>query len=313
MNPVLISWSIAYDYIMDYSGNFADHILHDHTQRISMGFGIDRLQKLSWGTGQNIAYTNGLLGGEHILLWSVGKDFVTTAEWESIINYTSILKCDDVYTASAYIITDTKNNQITPFYAWAMARAYEQSVNDIADKTPLEYAIISPNNTQAMLKHLRECKWLGIYTFFDPGQATTFLSEDELREWISLADVLLVNEYEYELIQHRTGYTNEDLHNIISKIIVTKWAEWVDLYTNWAISHIEAIACSEVVDPTGAWDALRWGMLFGLQKWYELNVSLRIWVVCAWYCIQVYWWQWHVFTVEEIQQKYKEIYGENMC
>lgn len=284
---IFVSGSIAYDYIMTYDGNFANHILPDKLPQLSMWFGVAKMDKYNWGAGHNIAYAIGQLGWkDQVVLWgSVGKDFVK--EYDNNINYDYLTNIDYLNTATGFIFTDMDNNQITPFYPGAMALIHTKAM-DILDQKEFSHAIISPNDTQAMIPHLQATKSKGIVTIFDPGQAVHFLTDEQLTQASTIADMLIVNDYEWSLWQEKTGHTENSTDSSIHTVIVTKWEQGVSYRTKEsnAWNTIEAIPCENVIDPTWAGDALRWGLLFGLSQGRSLSESLQMGQEVAWHCIQ---------------------------
>lgn len=184
------------------------------------------------------------------MLGSVGKDFV--APHPEVIDYSHIKIIQDYNTATGFIFTDQDNNQITPFYAGALQFASSQKITDIQQKSSLKYAIISPNDTTAMIVHLEEAKNLGITTIFDPGQCIHFLSDEQLIYAGSLADILIMNDYERALWKEKTGLDEHHPDSSAHTIIVTLGEKGVSYrqQTNNTREHIDAISCSKVLDPT---------------------------------------------------------------
>lgn len=295
---ILVSWSMAYDYIMDFWDSFKNHIMPDKIHMLSVSFFTPKLSKEKWWTGHNIAYNMWLLWEKSILLWAVWNDFLEKSE---IIDYTNLHRVENNLTASCYIINDKDNNQISAFYPGAMSEASKQDVPD-AD---ISYAIISPNDKETMKKHLKQAFLAWIKTFFDPGQQITNITKEELIECLDYTNYLILNDYEYSLFLDKTWISENDLVSKIEKVIVTLWKEWVKLIDiNWS-TKLDALQNIEVVDPTWAWDAFRAWLIVWLHRWNTWEQSCFMWAVSASFCIQKYGTQNHSFTIEEFENKIK--------
>lgn len=290
---ILISWSIAYDTIMTYQGNFSDHILADKLPQLSMWFGISTLEKFDGWAGHNIAYAIWELGAKDkaILFGAVGKDFVEQSNKK--INYSQLAHIDYLNTATGFIFTDKNNNQITPFYPGAMGLTHTHDILPILEQHNFSYAIISPNDVQAMVWHMVACKSKNIISIFDPGQSIHFLSNKQLYDAWKIADMLIMNEYERSLWKQKTNLDEHNSDTSAESIIVTLWEKWVSYRTRESNirTTIEPIPCESVIDPTGAWDALRGGLLYGLESGKTLQESLEIGQQVARHCIQSTWAQ----------------------
>jgi len=302
---ILVSWSMAYDYIMDFHDSFKNHIIPDKIHILNVSFFTPTLTKQKWWTWHNIAYNMWLLWEKAILLWKVWEDFNEISE---IIDYSNLYKVKDSMTASCYIINDKDNNQINAFYPWAMSNDIQQNIPNI----DIKYAIISPNDKETMISHLKQSFTLGIKTFFDPGQQITSFSKQELTECLNYTNYLILNDYEFNLFQEKTWLTTKDIINKIEKIIVTLWKDWLKIISKEKETMIEAVKNIEVLDPTWAWDAFRAGLLVWLQNWQNRETSAKIWCLTASYCIEKYWTQNHDFTKKEFKEKFKETYKEKI-
>nr|MDD3720725.1 carbohydrate kinase family protein [Candidatus Gracilibacteria bacterium] len=302
MTKILISGSMAYDYIMDFGDSFKNHIMPDKIHMLSVSFFTPKLSKEKGGTGHNIAYNMGLLGEKAILLGAVGNDFTEKSE---IIDYSNLHKVCDNLTASCYIINDKENNQISAFYPGAMSEASSQDI----PKENISYAIISPNDKETMKKHLKQSFLDGIKTFFDPGQQITNISKEELIECLNYTNYLILNDYEYSLFQEKTGISENDLINKIEKIIVTLGKQGVKIIDKNGISQIDAVKEVEVIDPTGAGDSFRAGLIVGLNRGKSWEQSCKIGALTASFCIKQYGTQKHFFTNEEFETSFEKNFG----
>ena len=291
---------------MSHEGYFSESFTSDPQDVFSVSYYISDMQKYQWGTWYNICHSLGLHDQENILLSGVGDDFVATEEYRDRTNLDYLIQTKEKSTASGFIVTDQWGNQATAFYPGAMDDALQIDVSNIQED--LSYAIISPNGA-VMLPHLRACVGRWWKTFFDPGQGTGFLTAQELTEGVELANYLIVNAYEYELLQERTWLTEEDILWHVEKLIVTQGKDGVDLIDqNWNM-HIDAIAWVEEAHPTGAGDAFRGWLLAGLSSDENWQTAAKIWCVTAAFCVESMWPATHTFTKEEFEHRLEMTYS----
>src|SRR6476469_5063684 len=201
---LIVTGSIAFDYLMSFPVKFTEHFLPEHMHRVSLSFLVDSMDKRRGGCGPNIAYTIALLGERPYLMATAGQDFSDYKLWMDAVNIdTSLVKViDGKFCASFFCSTDQENNQIASFYTGAMADAGQLSFRTVRD---CGLAIISPNDPGAMVQYAEECRTLGIPYIFDPGQQCARMSGDELRDGFVGARLLICNDYEFELIRQKTG------------------------------------------------------------------------------------------------------------
>lgn len=305
---IAVSGSIAYDYIMDYRDRFKDHILPEKIHILNVAFNIDELKKNSWWTWMNISYNLSLLWEKSILLWAIWYDYELNHMLN--INYDYIHQSKFKLTASAHMITDMDNNQIIAFYTWAMDEADQISIWNVSE--PISYYICSPDKPAAMVKNIKVAAEKWIKTFFDPWQALSALTKEDLIVCISQAEYLIVNEYEMDMMIGKTWLSKDQIVGNFEKVIITLWKSWsVIIDDDWA-NHIKAIETKDVIDPTWAWDAFRAWLLKWLNVWLSWEKSVKIWTLVANYCIKVYWTQKHKFTINEFIDTYKSVYWEDL-
>lgn len=310
MSKILVSWSIAYDSIMQFDGEFADLIIPDQIKNLNVCFNLSKLEKLNGGTWHNISYSLGLLGcrDQTIFFAWVGRDFIEEEQLSSLIDYSHIFKDQSLYTANCSIITEKKHNQIITFYPWALTKAQELSINDLSQKHDISYAMLSPN-WKASVKFVNECNQNNIKSFFDPGQEIGIFSKDELQLILQNVNYLIVNDYEYQLIKERSWFDDSKLLEHLDKIIVTLGKDWVSIIDkDWKII-IPALNVSNVVDPTWCGDAFRAWLLYGLINHKSREEAAKIWNVVASFVVQSQWGMNHFFTLDQILQLYKETYN----
>lgn len=303
---IVVTGSIAYDYIMKVNDQFSNYILPDQIDKLNVSFVVSEMKKSIGGVATNVAYNLGLLWlkDDTIMLGSVWSDFQIEEKTSQYINFWNIFKVENDLTASAYLITDNKQHQIIPFYPGAMWQAHNQSINKINDE--INYLVASPNDKFAIIKFLKESKEKNIKCLFHPWQTTSIISKEEMLECFGYANYLICNEYEFHLVMSITWMSKENIIWSFEKVIITLWENWLDFYENNILIHLDIIKIEKVIDPTWAWDSLIWWLLAGLYKWNQRADSLRLWLLLASYCIQQLWALNHFFTVEEIKTKFKE-------
>src|SRR4249919_3046661 len=218
---IVVTGSIAYDYLMSFPGKFTEHLLPEHVQRVSLSFLVDTMDKRRGGCAPNIAYTLALLGERPQLMATAGQDFGDYRRWLDAagIDTSLVAEVGDKFTASFFCSTDQANNQIASFYTGAMAHAAELSFRGIG---PVDLVIISPNDPAAMTQYAEECRTLGIRFIFDPGQQCARMSGAELRDGLVGATILICNDYELELIRQKTGFGEAELLERADLLVVTR-------------------------------------------------------------------------------------------
>ena len=226
---LIVTGSIAYDYLMSFPGKFTDHFLPEHFSRVSLSFLVDSMDKRRGGCAPNIAYTLALLGERPVLMATAGQDFADYRRWLDAAGIdTSLVKeVGDKFTASFFCSTDSANNQIASFYTGAMAHAAELSFRT-AGKVGL--AIISPNDPAAMTQYADECRTMSLPFIWDPGQQCARMSGDELADGIRGAALVICNDYELELIREKTGLGEAEILERASTLVVTRGEHGSSLY-----------------------------------------------------------------------------------
>jgi adenosine kinase len=269
--PALICGSLAFDTITTFPGQFSQQILPEQLHILNVSFLVPELRREFGGCAGNIAYNLRQLGGDPVVMATIGNDGGDYLErirsWG--VDTSMVTWVEDHYTAQAIIITDTDNNQITAFHPGAMQKAGEVKVPARAD---LKVAIIAPDGRDAMLSHARQLHEAGIPFVFDPGQGLPMFDGAELRDFIAQARWVAVNDYEARMLCDRTGHTLESLSTShLSGVIVTLGAQGCDIWVQGSKEHVPGIAAQEVLDPTGCGDAFRGALLYGLERGWSLQ------------------------------------------
>lgn len=306
-----VTGSIAFDYLMHFPGRFADALKEEKLESISVSFLVQEMTKHRGGTAGNIAYTIGLLGGDPLLMATAGKDFKDYRVWldEAGVDTSSVLVIEDEYTSSFFANTDLQENQIASFYAGAMAHAGKLSFGSHASETDL--TIISPNDPDAMKAYVSECKEAAIDYIFDPSQQTLWLSGEDLEQGINGCYLLAVNDYELHLIQDKTGLSEDDIVGLCRGLIVTLGGQGSRIRVDDVEYHIPIVPPTGVLDPTGAGDAFRAGIMRALQIGLDWKTAGRFAALSATYAIENMGPQGHEFTRDVFVARFREHFDDN--
>ena len=304
----LICGSLAYDTIMVFPERFKDHILPDKVHMLNVSFLVPEMRRQFGGVAGNISYNLKLLGGDPYPMATVGDDFGPyQRRLESLgISTRYIRHLEGEFTPQAFITTDFDDNQITAFHPGAMM---ESQLNKVESANGIKLGIVAPDGREAMLQHSRDFKRLGIPHIFDPGQAMTLFNGDDLRGFISQANWLVANDYEFQLIHERTGLSREQIAEQLEALIITRGGEGSTLITKDGEQHIEIVKARAVMDPTGCGDAYRAGLIYGLLNDLDLATACRIGSVMGALKVAVQGPQNHEPTLDEIVDSFQNAYG----
>ena len=308
---IIITGSVAYDYLMSFPGRFREHILPEQLHQISLSFLVDSMRKQRGGCAPNIAYSLALLGEHPTVMATVGQDFGEYRAWleENGVDTSAIVEVPDEFTSSFFVNTDLENNQIASFYIGAMGRADMLSFRDL-DYQAIELTILSPNAPAAMVKYARECQELGIPYIYDPSQQIIRLSGEELLEGTRGARMLIVNEYEFGLIRRKTGLSDEELLALPQVTIITQGERGSTIHAAGQTWHIPAVPPEPLVEPTGVGDAYRAGVIKGMLRGYRWETTGRIAALAATYVLEQEGTQNHRYTREEFVARYRRLFGD---
>jgi adenosine kinase len=311
---IVITGSIAYDYLMSFPGRFRDHILPEQIHQISLSFLVESMRKQRGGCAPNIAYTLALLGERPTIMATVGQDFGEYRAWldDAGIDTSAIVEIEGEFTSSFFVNTDQENNQIASFYMGAMGWADRLSFYDLPQEQKIEIAIISPNAPAAMVKYARECQELGIPYIYDPSQQTIWLSAEDLVEGARAARILIVNEYEFGMIQNKTGLSDRELLALPETTIVTRGEGGSTIYAPDQILTIPVVPPESLVEPTGVGDAYRGGIIKGLLRGLSWETTGRIASLAATYVLERLGTQNHYYSLDEFRARYRRVFGETL-
>jgi adenosine kinase len=269
---ILLLGSIAYDNIMVFEGRFREHILPDQIHMLNVAFLVPDLRREYGGCAANIAYNLAMLGGEPVIMATVGQD--AEAYFRRLaalgIARTHVREVADTFTAQAFITTDLDDNQITAFHPGAMSHSH---LNHVAEAQDVGLAIIAPDGREGMLQHAQELKEANIPFVFDPGQGLPMFSGKELLDFVKLASYVAVNSYEGKMLEERTEKSLQELAGMVRALIVTHGGEGSHIYTGGQRLDIPCVKVEDIVDPTGCGDAYRAGLLYGLARGMEWRAT----------------------------------------
>lgn len=300
---VIVSGSLAYDRIMDFPGYFSEHILPEKIHVLNVSFTVNRMIEKFGGTAGNIAYALNLLGEKPLILATIGHDHGRYFDWlsKNDISSEGIKIIEEEFTACAYITTDQADNQITGFNPGAMK--YPSSL-DFDKINPREtIAIIAPGNIEDMMKYSRICKERSIDYIFDPGQSLPAWNMQDLIRCIEGSRILISNDYELEMIIFKTGLDKEALLGRTGIIITTLGEKGSHICVPNSEIDIPAIEPKRVMDPTGAGDAYRAGLIKGLIQGRDIEQCALMGSVCASFAVESYGTQEYRFTSEEFNKR----------
>lgn len=309
---IVVTGSIAYDYLMTFPGRFKEHILPAQIENLSVSFLVDSMVRQYGGVAPNIAYTLALLGEQPRVMATVGQDFAEygTRLQKYGVDISTIKTIKDHFTASFFVSTDQDNNQIASFYTGAMAFAHTLSFRDL-DSSSIDLAIISPNDPQAMPHYVEECQTLNIPYLYDPSQQIIRLSGQELCDGIAGAKLLMVNEYEFSMILEKTSLTKKEIIDQVDALVVTLGQKGSSIETRAAHIHIPIVPSVQVVDPTGVGDAYRAGLVKGLALGVPWEVAGRMGALAAAYVLEQKGTQNHYFTRAEFVTRYRKYFEDD--
>jgi adenosine kinase len=307
----LICGSIAYDNIMVFPDQFKNHILPEKIHVLNVAFLVPEMRREFGGCAGNIAYNLKMLGGEPVMMATVGDDIQPYRErFEQIgLDQSNVLHVKDTFTAQAFITTDLDDNQITAFHPGAMNFSH---LNSVSDADNIRLGIIAPDGRDGMLQHALEFHQNGIPFVFDPGQGLPMYNGDELTDFIDKADYVAVNDYEGQLLQERTGLTLEAIAQKTRALIVTLGAQGSTIYTDGRQIDIPSVKPQDIVDPTGCGDAYRAGLLYGIAHGMDWQTTGRLGSLMGALKIAHRGGQNHQFTRDMIDQLYFDYFGSRI-
>jgi adenosine kinase len=302
----LICGSLAYDTIMVFGDRFANHILPDKIHMLNVSFLVPQLRREFGGCAGNIAYNLSLLGDVGLPMATVGRDFGPYREWmaASGVPADHVRTVDSELTAQAFITTDLDDNQITAFHPGAMQQSH---LNQVADAADITLGIVAPDGREGMIRHAEQFAAAGIPFIFDPGQGLPMFGREDLERFVAEARWLTLNDYEWQLVQQKTGWTVPELVGRLAAVIVTHGAAGSTIHTRDGALRIPPAPVSAVVDPTGCGDAYRAGLIHGLLHGLDWRTTGHIASLMGAIKIESRGTQNHRFTREAFARRLKAV------
>ena len=307
---ILLTGSVAFDYLMTFPGLFKEQILPERIESISLSFLVDSMSKQRGGIAPNIAYTMALLGEKPRIMATVGEDFADYRSWLELKGVdTSLMKViPGEFTASFFATTDRASAQIASFYPGAMGHSATQSIKD-HPKIP-DLVVVSPSAPDAMMKFPSECRELGIKYLYDPSQQVLRLEGKELARDMEGAYFLFCNDYEFGLISKKTGWDLEQTLRHVKVVVITRGKDGAILYTDGEECFISTVPEREIVDPTGVGDAFRGGFLAGYAHGWDWTLCGEIGSLAAVYCLECRGPQSHEYTKREFVERFRKHFDD---
>jgi adenosine kinase len=308
----LICGSIAFDTIMVFEDRFKNHILPDKIHMLNVSFLVPQMRREYGGCAGNIAYNLRLLGDQGYPMATVGRDFDAYAQWMREVgvptDYVKVIETE--HTAQGFVTTDLDDNQIWAFHPGAMQSSH---LNRVTDAGEIALGIVAPDGREGMIQHAAQFAERRIPFIFDPGQALPLFSGEDFRTFIAQARWLAVNDYEWQVLQQKTGWGAEQVLQHVEALIVTRGAEGSRIRTREREFEIPSAKPAAVVDPTGCGDAYRAGIIHGLLRGLDWETTGRIASLLGAIKIEARGTQNHRFTRAGFEQRYRESFGQPLA
>ncbi len=304
----LICGSVAYDNIMVFNDRFKNHILPEKVHMLSVSFLVPEMRQDFGGCAGNIAYSMKLLGADALPMAAVGKDFARYAGWMDdhgiVRRHLNLMQ--DHFTAQAFITTDLDDNQITAFHPGAMNFSH---MNKVTDAHHVTIGIVSPDGRQGMIQHAAQFANAGIPFIFDPGQGLPMFAKDDLERFIEQATYVSVNDYEWQMLSEKTGYSVKDVTERVKALIITLGSKGSVIHRAGATTEVPCAEPTEAVDPTGCGDAYRAGLLYGLMHAMDWDTTGRIASLMGTMAVEHAGTQNHAFEHAEFEERFRESFN----
>jgi adenosine kinase len=310
---IAVTGSIATDHLMRFPGRFSEQLLADHLQKVSLSFLVDDLVIHRGGVAGNMAFAMGVLGGSPALVGAVGKDFDDYRNWLTShgVNCENVRVCDSAYTARFVCTTDEDMAQIASFYPGAMSEARDIKLADVLARTGTpELVIVGANDPDAMFLHTEECRALGLAFAADPSQQLARLSGEQIRTLIDGATYLFTNDYEWDLLLQKSGWSEAEVMSQIQLRVTTLGEKGVDLVgRDGTFVHVDVVPETRKDDPTGIGDAFRAGFLTGRSAGLSLERSAQLASMVATLVLEAPGPQEWSFDRDEAVRRLSDAYG----
>lgn len=310
LSQVVVSASIAFDHVMTFNGSFKDHLLLDKAHVLSVSFLLESLKQQRGGVGGNIVYNLGLLGVPCSLVGAVGQDFGPYRRvLETLgIDLSGIVQVDDDFTSNAYMNADLMDNQIASFYPGAGGRSGEIDITPYLSGA--RYGLVGAAAPDAMVKHAEEIAASGTKLVFDPAQQIVILDGEQLSRGIDIAEIVIGNDYEFGMMEKKTGFTVDDIASKVPMTVITYGGEGSEIRVGGESVRIPIAVADPFVGPTGGGDAYRAGLLAGLLLGKDLPVVGRLAALVATYAVEFHGTQEHTFTPDQFVARFNSAFPD---
>ena len=309
-----VAGSVGLDHLMTFPGKFTDSLVAGSLEKVSLSFLVDGLEVRRGGCAANIVYGMGVLGLNPVLIAAVGKDWADYDAWlkRHGVDTSHVLISTTQFTAHFMVTTDTELNQIASFFPGAMSEARNIELTPIMEKTGrFDIVVISPDDPEAMLHHSEVCRAEGIAFAADPSQQMARMSGDEIRQLIAGAKYLFLNEYELALAMQKTGWSDEEILNLVEYRVVTLGSEGAKVESrNGEFVQVGVPKEKAKIDPTGVGDSFRSGFIAGLAWGLSHERCAQLGSMIATYVIETTGTQEYRFTSTEFVERFAQAYGE---
>jgi adenosine kinase len=309
---IVVTGSIAYDYLMRFPGSFRENIMIEALEQVSLSFLVDDMTKHWGGVAANIAYTMARLGLKPRLMGTVGRDFPDYRHWldSAGVDTSTVQQHNDLFTASFFCNTDNENNQIASFYSGAMGRARDYRLGDLPAHIQPDLVIISPNDPLAMSKLAAEAREKNLRFVYDPSQQIARMDGDALSQDMQGAYLLIINQYESNMIMNKTGMNLDQLRKTVDLLVITHGKDGSEIYTDGTVIHVPAFPTDKIIDPTGAGDAYRGGFITGLAHNLPLELCGMLGSLCATYVLEHVGTQNHYYTIQQFIERFRSEFDD---
>ncbi len=309
-SKVVVSASIAFDHVMTFNGSFKDHLLLDKAHVLSVSFLLESLKQQRGGVGGNVVYSLALLGIPSTLVGAVGQDF---APYEQVlrdlgVDLSGLLHVDDDFTSNAYMNADLMDNQIAAFYPGAGGRSAEIDIRPLAKGAT--YGLVGAASPDAMVQHAEQLVESGLKLVFDPAQQIVILDGDQLSRGIDLAEIVVGNDYEFGMMERKTGLTIDDIAAKAPMTVVTYGGEGSEIRVGGESVRIPIAPAEPMVGPTGGGDAYRAGLLAGLLRGKDLPVAGRMAALAATFAVEHHGTQEHSYDAETFASRFDRVFPD---
>ncbi|MCA1582870.1 MAG: carbohydrate kinase family protein [Acidobacteria bacterium] len=310
---VVVTGSVAFDYLMTFPGHFVEHLIPDQLSRLSVSFLVDEMRRVEGGCAANIAYGLALLGERPLLFATAGPDAEAYRDRlaKEGVDVSGLRLCPDVFTASFFVSTDLDQNQIASFYTGAMARARDLSISDL-DAADCAIVLISPNDPEGMARYAGECRSAGIPFIYDPSQQVARLTGEDLARGLEGAAILIANDYEMGILTQKTEWTSPEIEARVPVVIETHGAEGSTIVLSGRERHRIPAARLEgdALDPTGVGDAFRGGLVRGIRAGFSWEIAGRMGSIAAVFGLEAQGPQPPRYPIARFIERYESNFGK---